>query len=350
MFIKLVWFDSFGAKSSATLIKTKDIRILVDPGIAIMQPSFPASLAEKIKWMRKGRREIKYAAKNSDVIVISHYHRDHFLPEDLDIYENKLVLAKNPNVYINDSQRKRALNFYSQLLRKFCGEKLDNFLEKPKIKTFRDIFDELKEARERNFGDYEERRRELMGKGKAWLEKRVKKWIESQWIPEMKMKNCEVRFAEGKSYNFGGTKIRFTKPLFHGIEYSRVGWVFSTIIESGGEKLIHSSDLNGPIIEDYASFIIEENPDYLILDGPMTYMLGYMLNLINFRRSIENAKRIVREVDFKLMIWDHHLPRERKFRERTKEVWKLAEKLNKKLLTAREFQFGKKPVVEELFE
>ncbi|MCD6465281.1 MBL fold metallo-hydrolase [Candidatus Bathyarchaeota archaeon] len=350
MFIKLVWFDSFGAKSSATLIKTRDVSVLIDPGIAVMQPSFPAPLAEKIRWAREGREEIKCAAKGSNIIVISHYHWDHFLPEDMDIYENKLIFAKNPNMYINDSQRRRALNFYSRLLENFQGEKLSAFLEKPKTKTFKDIFDELEEAKRRNFGDYEERRRELMDKGKAWFERRAAKWAESKWIPEMKMKNCEIKFAEGKTYSFGRTKIRFTGPLFHGIEYSRVGWVFSTVIESEGEKLLHSSDLNGPLIEDYASLIIEENPDYLILDGPMTYMLGYMFNLINFRRTLENAKRIVREVDFKFMIWDHHLPRERKFREHTKEVWALAKELNKNLLTAREFQFGKKPVVEELFE
>lgn len=49
------------------------------------------------------------------------------------------------------------------------------------------------------------------------------------------------------------------------------------MIEHGGQKLIHSSDLNGPIIEDYPEWIIRENPDLLVLDGPMTYMRGYLL-------------------------------------------------------------------------
>jgi hypothetical protein len=80
----------------------------------------------------------------------------------------------------------------------------------------------------------------------------------------------------------------------------------------------------------------------------MTYMLGYTLNLINLRRVIENVKRIVKQVNFKVMIWDHHLPRESKFRAHTKEVWELAKKLKKNLLTASEFQLKKKPVVETL--
>jgi len=131
-------------------------------------------------------------------------------------------------------------------------------------------------------------------------------------------------------------RLRFKGPLFHGIEYSRVGWVFSTIVEYGGEKLVHSSDLNGPVIEDYARWIIEEKPDILILDGPMTYMLGYTLNLINFNRTLENALNIVENAECKLVIYDHHLPREPKFRERTKTVWEKARKLGVKMVTAAE--------------
>lgn len=348
MRFNLVWFDSFGAKSSCTLVETKDVNFLIDPGIAVMQPSFPAPLAKKLWWKEKGKKEIKRAAKNVDVIIISHYHWDHFLPEDLEIYRGKLILAKNPNFYINDSQRKRALEFYSKIFKRYGKVRLDDLLEKPSRRKFVDPFEKLKEAKEKDFGDYSKRRKELLKKGREWFKKRVEKWSSSLWIPEKKLEKCEVRFVEGKSFRFGRTRVRFTGPLFHGIEYSRVGWVFSTIIEEKKEKLIHSSDLNGPIIEDYASFILKENPKYLILDGPMTYMLGYTLNLINFRRVLENVKKIVEEVDFEVMIWDHHLPRERRFRERTKEIWELAKKLRKKVLVAREYKFGKRAVVEEL--
>ena len=76
----------------------------------------------------------------------------------------------------------------------------------------------------------------------------------------------------------------------------------------------------------------------------MTYMLGYTLNLINFRRTLENVLRIIRETKTETIIYDHHLPREPKFRERTAEAWNLAEKLGKRMVTAAEF-LGKKPVV-----
>ncbi len=342
---ELVWFDSFGAKSSCTLVRTDNITVLIDPGVAIMHPTFPASWAKKAWWVEQGWREIKKAAKEADLVVISHYHWDHFSPEDMDIYKGKLILAKNPNHYINDSQRKRAMNFYEKICATFGGEELK--LKEPEGRTYTDPTESLKSVKKEH-GDYDERRQELLLQGKRWFENRVRKWKNYKIIPEMRFDEVEIRFAEGKVFTFGNTKIRFTNALFHGIEYSRVGWVFMTIIEHKREKFVHSSDVDGPIIEDYADIIIRENPKYLVLDGPMTYMLGYTLNNINLNRTIENACRIVEKVDFDVMIWDHHLPREPNFREHTKKVWMLAEKLEKNMTTAREFRFNKMPVVEEL--
>lgn len=163
-------------------------------------------------------------------------------------------------------------------------------------------------------------------------------------IPEFNFHSLKVKYPEGKEFKFGNTTLRFSKPLFHGIEFSRVGWVFYTIVEHENEKFIHSSDLDGPIIEDYTQQIIHENPQVLILDGPMTYMFGYLLNRINLNRAVENAAEIVRKIDAELIIYDHHLPRERKFRERTAKVWEVAKEAKKKVMTAAEF-LGQEPVV-----
>ena len=343
---KPIWFDSLGAKSSCTLVKTPDISILIDPGVAVMQPTFPASTAKKLHWKTMGKNAVIKASENVDVIVISHYHYDHYFPDEMRIYRNKLLLVKNPNEYINDSQRKRAENFYSKICECFGETKLENLLEERKQKKYSDPLAELPVAMHMDFGSYSERRKQLLQTGRGWFNRRVKKWNSSLWIPELEFKEIETRYSEGKKFSFGETKIRFTKPLFHGIEFSRVGWIFATVVQHEGEKLIHSSDMNGPIIEDYMEWIIKENPDILILDGPMTYMMGYLLNKTNLQRAVNNISRIVRESEVKLVIYDHHLPREARFRENTEEVWRVAKKLNKKLLTAAEF-LGKTPKVLE---
>ncbi len=339
-----IWFDSLGAKSSCTLVRTPDVRVLIDPGVAVMQPSFPASWAKKLYWEARGRRAIEKASRRADVIVISHYHYDHFTDFDRGLYKGKLLLTKNPNEFINDSQRGRAEHFFNNLYRAFGKVELEDVLQKRKRKAYGDPLDDIPRARDKDFGDYNRRRRELFKKGHKWFQNRVKNWNSAKLIPELKFKNIEVRFPEGKEFKFGRTKLRFTPALFHGIEFSRVGWVFATIIERDGEKLIYSSDLDGPIIEDYADWIIRENPDVLILDGPMTYMRGYLLTKTTMGRVIANVVRILEKSDVKLMIFDHHLPREPKFKEWTREVWEGGKRRRKKVLTAAEY-LGKKPVV-----
>jgi len=333
-----VWFDSLGAKSMCTLVETDDVCILIDPGAAEMQPRFPASEERKAAWLREARIAIKTAAQKADVVVITHYHYDHFTDFDKELYSGKTLLVKSPNEYINDSQRNRALDFYSNISRTFGGLDLNEIMKEPEEKEYPDPLEDLPMAMKREYGDYAKRKRELISKGRKWFEGRVKKWNSYKRIPEMKFKECKVMFADSRKFEFGETKIEFTKPLFHGIEFSRTGWVLSVIISSGGEKLLYTSDLQGPTIEDYAYRIIKENPNVLILDGPSTYLIPYMMNLINLRRCIENAITIIEETTkLELVIYDHHLVRERKYMERVKEVYERAEKKGIKVLTAAEY-------------
>lgn len=341
-----IWFDSLGAKSSCTLVKTPDVSVLIDPGVAVMQPSFPASWAKKLYWETQGRLAIKRASRKADIVVISHYHYDHFTDFDRALYKGKLLLTKNPNNWINDSQRRRAEHFFDNASRAFGKVPLEKVLQKRRKQVYDNPLDDIPRARDKDFGDYNHRRRELFRKGLKWFRNRANNWNSAKWIPELKFNDIEAKFPENKEFKFGRTKLRFTPPMFHGIEFSRVGWVFATVIEYGKEKLIHSSDLDGPIIEDYADWIIRENPNVLIIDGPITYMLGYLTSKITLNRTIANALRILKESDVKLVIYDHHLPRDPKFKERTREVWETGKQLNKKVLTAAEY-VGKTPKVLE---
>ncbi|MCS7385751.1 MAG: MBL fold metallo-hydrolase [archaeon GB-1867-005] len=339
------WFDSLGAKSASVLIETPDVKVFIDPGIAVMHPSFPAPVEVKFELYEKGYERIVELAKKADVIIITHYHYDHFTDFDPQIYRGKLVFAKNPNEYINNSQRKRAINFYENLYGQLGEVKLEEVMLEPEEKDYPSPLSDLEIARSKSFGDYDERRRQLLMKGEEAFRKLTEKWCSWRRVPEADAKNIKLRFADGRKIEFGNTTIKFTKPLFHGIEYSKLGWTYSVVIEHEGIKLMHTSDLNGPIIEDYADLIINENPDILFLDGPPTYLLGYTMNLTNFKRAVENAIKIIENTrNLKLIIYDHHLPREPKFRERTKKVWEIGEKIEVEIVTAAEY-LGEKPAV-----
>lgn len=341
--VRPVWADSLGAKSFCTLVETPDISILIDPGVAIMHGSFPAPRDLKARWRDEGRKAVISAAEKAQVIVITHYHYDHFTDFDERIYRRKLIVAKSPNEYINDSQRERAIRFYSNLFA-IDGVSLESLLEEPIEKEYPDPLDALPRALSRDYGDYWERKKELLEKGRAWFRNRVDKWNSYRRVPEYRGRSFQLRFAENREFVFGGTRLRFSGPLFHGIEFSRVGWVVSVVVECSGFRLLYTSDLNGPIIEDYAEWIIREKPDILLLDGPATYTLGYMLNLVNLRRAIENIRRIIIEAHPELVILDHHLPREPRFRERLSDIYSLAAREGVKVLTVAE-HMGLKPAV-----
>jgi len=335
----LLWFDSMGAKSSSMLIETPDIKILVDPGAAEMQPSYPLSPEEKKELRQRALAIIKEAAQEADIIFISHYHYDHHtLPSEAsEIYEGKKLWIKDANLWINKSQWKRARLFLSQFCQIFAGKMIEQVLQPPKEMETEDPLEHLHLAGKRDFGDYALRRDELLAKGRVWFEKLVALWRSEPWICPFELGKEEIFFADGKEFKVGSTTIRLSSPLFHGVELARLGWVISMVLECQGTKILYSSDLQGPIIEDYADWIIKENPELLILDGPTTYLLGYMLNQTNLKRVIYNLSSILGNISSQIIIYDHHLPRDIHFKERMAEVYKIAREEGKTLITAAEW-------------
>ncbi len=341
-----LWADSLGAKTTCTLVETPEVNVLIDPGVAVMQPSFPASDVKKSYWKSRSWLSIKEASRRADVMVISHYHYDHFTDFDEDLYSGKLLLVKNPNEFINNSQRERASKFFDNICQNFGGVRLEDLMEERSEKDYGDPLDEIPHARDMDFEEYNSRRDELIQK---WLDlywKRTKNWNSYEKIPELDFDNIKVEFPEGKEIEFGSTTLKFTHSIFHGIELSKTGWVFSTVVQRGNKSFVHSSDLQGPTVEDYADWIIDQDPDFLYLDGPATYLLGYMLNQTNLDRAVENISRIIEETSSKLILYDHHLTREKNFRERTEKVWKTADKSDTRVLTVAEYK-NKTPVVFE---
>jgi len=333
--VELIWFDSMGAKSSSLLIHTPDAKIFVDPGVAVMQPSYPLSDQDKLKLKNNAFKIICKKVREAEYVFISHYHYDHLtLPsEKEDIYRGKTLWIKDPNQWINHSQWERAREFLYELHQTFIGKNLDDTLIDPLQRSFDDPKANLNFACMKDYADYQKKREELLVKGQKWFERTSRIWSENPWIKEFKNKKLKVLFADDKEFEIGKTKVRVTPPLFHGIEYDRVGWVIA--------------DLQGPSIEDYAEWIIDENPDLLILDGPATYLFGYMVNRINLQRAIDNAVNIIKTIKAKLIIYDHHLLRDHLYKERMAAVYKEAKKNKKKLITAAEW-LGKEPLILKL--
>lgn len=345
-----IWFDSLGAKSSCMLLETPDLAMLVDPGAAEMQPSFPLSEVERKRYRQAALQTIKEASKEADSIFISHYHHDHYmrLPEGEAVYEGKRLWIKDPNQWINHSQRRRGRRFLQGLCHLLEGVSHEQLTRPPGEVEVEEPIESLPLALTKDYGDYQERKGALLAKGRSWFNRIVNSWREPPWLSQFEVGETEVRFCDGVAFSIRDTKVRFTEPLFHGIEYARMGWVIGLILEHKGAKIVYTSDLQGPIIEDYTEWIIRESPDLLVLDGATTYVLGFLLNQINLQRVIANVCAILRHTDAEV-IYDHHVARGALFKERLSEVYDTASKEARRFQTAAEW-LGREPLILTLTE
>ncbi|MBO3754089.1 MAG: hypothetical protein FGF53_04330 [Candidatus Brockarchaeota archaeon] len=118
MKIEPVCSDSMGVRSMATLVETRDLRLMIDPAAAVAPrryglPPHPRELS----FLEEFWRRIASAAEECEVVVVTHYHYDHhsstrFLEE---IYRGRIVIVKDPENTINFSQRGRARMFLERI-------------------------------------------------------------------------------------------------------------------------------------------------------------------------------------------------------------------------------------------
>lgn len=265
MKIKPLAFDSMGTRSMATYVETRDVKILIDPGVALgpRRYGLPPHPLE-FERLQEHWRRISSCAARCDVLVVTHYHYDHHNPEHPGIYEDKDVLIKHPSLKINPSQRRRAAFFLEKLA-------------------------------------------DLPGR---------------------------LEYCDGREFTYGETRIKFSPPVYHGTN-ARLGYVIEACVKEGGDAFVFTSDVEGPSLEDQVTFIMDENPNIIFTDGPMTYMLGYRYSQESLRRTLKNLGRVLRETRVRELVVDHHLLRDLEWKEKLSPLYEEAG--NARVLTAAEY-------------
>ncbi len=109
-------FDSFGARSMCTFVETEDVKIIIDPSVALGPKRYklPPHPMEQQKEGELWENIKEYTAK-SEVAVFTHYHYDHHNPDESALFDGKKVLAKHTTQKINKSQMNRGKHFMKQL-------------------------------------------------------------------------------------------------------------------------------------------------------------------------------------------------------------------------------------------
>ncbi|MFX1516575.1 MAG: hypothetical protein ACFFC6_09720 [Promethearchaeota archaeon] len=205
--------ESLGTRGMCIFVKTEDQNILVDPSVSLgplrygLRPHLQEIAASYLS-----RQLILEAVKKSTIIIQTHYHGDHFSLGIDRPYEftNKRVQNKiygNPEVIVLAKNPKKKIN-YNQKKRAY------------------------------------------------WL-----------W----KKKDIKLYSADNKQFLYGKTQFKFSPPIPHGSEGSPSGWVLSVFIEDSQDSILITSDVHGLANDAALNFILENETNHLILDGPSTY-------------------------------------------------------------------------------
>ncbi len=111
MLIKLLASDSMGVRSMATYVEAGGYKVFIDPGVALgpRRYGLPPHPIEREARDEAWKRIVEHAS-NSDIIIVTHYHYDHFNPRsDLEeVYGGKTLYLKDPDNNINPSQIRRS--------------------------------------------------------------------------------------------------------------------------------------------------------------------------------------------------------------------------------------------------
>ena len=141
--------------------------------------------------------------------------------------------------------------------------------------------------------------------------------------------------ADGRTFEFGETKLRFSEPVFHRSEKSELGWVVMVIIEVTGEKVVFASDIQGPMYTPTLAKILAEGLPLVIVGGPPTYLAGFRVKYEHIETGMQNLKRLVENLPTPIL--GHHILRDEKWHILSQPIFDAATNAGHKVLTAAEY-------------
>jgi len=271
--------ESLGVRSMCTYAETPDVRVLLDAGVSLgpNRFGFPPHPRE-YEAMAECRERIARAAEKAEVVTLSHYHFDHHTPSFEDWCYNWSSAEVARQIY----EGKILL-----------------------VKNYRAMV------------NFSQRRR-------GWM------------FAKTGGKHAErMEIADGKTFEFGNTKLRFSEPVFHGSEHSPLGWLLMTTIESENEKVLFTSDVQGPMHDPTLKLILAEKPQLIIIGGPPLYLAGLHVNEKDAQRGMRNLEEVAKSVPTTIL--EHHVLRHERWRELSQPIFDAALKAGHVVVTAAEF-------------
>jgi uncharacterized protein len=269
--------ESFGVRSMCTLVKTPDVTILLDAGISLAPYRFrlPPHPIE-LQTINQLRQKIADAADKASVITISHYHYDHHTPS----FEDWVV---NWTQY--DETAKQIYQNKTVLAKN--GKENINASQRERALIFS----------------------KTAGKYARYL------------VP-----------ADGKTFTYNKTSLRFSPAVAHGSDNTELGWVVMAVIQNEDECFMFAPDVQGPMSNYTTELILESRPTVLMLGGPPLYLGGVRVEFSMLENSLHNLERIVQAIPTTII--EHHALRDEQWQSKLEKVFLKAHAMNHRIITA----------------
>ena len=159
------------------------------------------------------------------------------------------------------------------------------------------------------------------------------RWRSKIFLDKLRKVGAKPKVADSKRFRLGRCRIKFSNPVKHGND-EKLGYILEVLIETDDGRILYTSDVEGITDDNQLDFILKNKPNIVICDGPMTYMLGTRFSEADLKKSILNLIKVLRMESVQILILDHHLLRDLKWKIWLKPVFEEAETLNKRVLTA----------------
>ncbi len=196
-------------------VRTKDLSMLLDPGISLSPNRYglPPPHPREIERVNVLRNVLERYAEEANYLFISHYHRDHFT-------------VPYPSIYMGGTNNESYRKIYSD-----------------KVLLMKSPDDENWSQRRRYYG----------------LRKAVESIVK------------ELVFADGREFTIGSTRLVISRSLPHGEDNAKTGRVIAITIVDGDESLMFMPDVEGPVSQLAVDYVMSMKPQILIVGGPPPY-------------------------------------------------------------------------------
>ena len=245
--------ESLGTRSSAVAVQGKETQFILDPGVDVAPRRYdlpPHSM--ELNRRNEHRARILEVMKELPVVGfwVSHYHFDHFPKINEAVKISKVMYHWDPQL-----QDFPVAPFY--------------------IKDPKENLNKNQTSRARKF------------------------------TSALKKLHQDFYSAENVSFQTNEFTIKGSPIMSHG-EKSPLGYVIGCSIQYNDTKLCYTGDVVGIPLEEHINWIVSEQPDVLIMDGPMPHTLSAFKEII---------KKVIDQTEIKYLTIEHHLLRSKNWTE-----------------------------------